>query len=118
MEDQMGQFHSAVRANFPEAGQAHFTDIWYETNSGQTFWADAEGNLHNLLDAAPYPVAGVQGLQGPQGLPGESFPMEFPTETEIGGVVSTTPYGNNGNGSDTGRVVTGIEKGIGHEFKL
>jgi hypothetical protein len=66
----MGVFHSAVRANFPAPGMAQFSDIWFDTTSGQTFWADFEGNLHDLLAAVPYGVAGATGATGPQGEPG------------------------------------------------
>jgi hypothetical protein len=117
----MGVFHSAVRANFPAPGTAQLGDIWFDTGSGETFWGDSEGNLHNLLDAAPYPVEGKTGADGRVGPEGPKFEMEFPTETQIGGVVSTIAYGagvNDGNGNTfTGRVVTGIENGIGRTYE-
>ena len=68
-----GKFHSALFSNFPAPGQASAGDIWFDTISGNTFWADNSGNLHQLLEQSPYPTIGPAGPTGPAGQAGQNF---------------------------------------------
>ena len=68
-----GKFHSAYYAQLPAPGQANPSDIWFATDQGLTYWADFQGNLHQLLDQSPFPTIGPQGPTGLTGATGEPF---------------------------------------------
>src|SRR6476661_2847457 len=113
-----GTFHS-VRTNsqLPAANTGTPGDVWWVNETGLLWFIEGTGNPIQLLTAVPIAVAGPKGDTGERGEQGQSFPMSFPTETQIGGVTSTVKFGGADADGNTGYLVTGIENGIGESFE-
>jgi hypothetical protein len=111
-----GQFHSVLTNDqLPAPNTGTPGDVWFVNSTGLLWFIEGAGNPIQLLTAVPIQVRGDKGDQGQQGPAGISPILSFPTETQIGGVVSTTPYGVR----DTGVVVIGIDgEEIGHEWRF
>jgi hypothetical protein len=109
-----GKFYSVLKANLPSSGTVG--DTYYATDTREIFLVIGDNSLVELLQAIPIPVKGDKGDTGAQGPAGESFAEHFPDFHQIGGVLATVEYAQ-GNGGDTGFIVTGIENGIGESFE-
>jgi len=69
-----GKFHTVFStAQLPQPGQGAPGDVWFVNQNGQTYWIDGLGGTVQLLVAMPIPTLGPQGIQGPQGDPGQDF---------------------------------------------